>query len=76
MQPGRDRQQTGKDLGKKISWEASSWNAGKTEVQIMDQIRTVRADGFETLGSTGRYCDVRFIWKSNSSVRIIRERKC
>jgi hypothetical protein len=54
MQPGWDRQQIGTDLGKKISWEAASWNAGTTKVQIMEQIRTVRTDGFETLGSTGR----------------------
>lgn len=44
----------GKDLGKKISWEAASWNADKTEEQIMDKIRTVRTDGFETSGSTVR----------------------
>jgi len=44
----------GTDLGKEISWEAASWNAVKTEVQVMDKIRTVRAGYFETLISTGR----------------------
>jgi hypothetical protein len=54
MQPGWDRPQMGKDLGTKISWDAASWNAVKTGVQIMDKIRTVRTGGIETLGSTGR----------------------
>ena len=54
MQPGLNRQQMGTDLGKKISWEAASWNAGKKEVQIMGKIRTFRTDGFETLGYNGR----------------------
>ena len=65
MQPGWERQQMGTDLGKKISWEAASWNAGETEVQIMEKIRIVRAGGFETLGFTGRQCNVRFVWKWN-----------
>jgi len=43
MQPAWNRQQMGTDLGKKISWEPASWNAGKTQVQIMDKIRTARA---------------------------------
>jgi len=43
----------GTDLGKKISCKAASWNASKTEVQIMDKIRTVRTGGFKTLSSTG-----------------------
>jgi hypothetical protein len=43
----------GTDLSKKISWEAASWNASKTDVQIMDKIRTVRTGGFKTLSSTG-----------------------
>jgi hypothetical protein len=50
MQPGWDRQQMGKNLGKKISWEAASWKAGKKEEQTMDKIRTDRAGGFETSG--------------------------
>jgi hypothetical protein len=50
MQPGWDGQQMGKDLGKKISGEATSWKSGKKEEQIMDKIRTDRTGGFETSG--------------------------
>jgi hypothetical protein len=39
----------GTDLGKNILWEAASWNASKTEIQIMDKIRIVQTAGFKIL---------------------------